>query len=283
MKPAPFDYVRPASLSEACRLRAEPGAAALAGGQSLVPLMALRKAQPSRIVDLGGLGALRQIETAASGETRIGALITHAALEDWEAPGPLPAFLREVARGIAFRSVRNLGTIGGSLAHADPRADWLCALIALSARVEMTGPDGARVLAVEDFIEGPGQTALDADALVTAALIPETSQALICVHAKLRPKVGAFADLLTAAAFDPATGLARVSLGGAAVTPRALPALSEALLRGGLAWASAVTRAKIEAALASEAGLDALDAVDRRRAAALIERCLHRLGERHAA
>lgn len=279
MKPAPFEYVRPASLAEACRLAAEPGAAPLAGGQSLVPLMALRKAAPARVVDLGGLADLARIEVSAEGAVRIGALVTHAALQDWGAAGPLAALVRKVAGGIGFRSVRNLGTIGGSLAHADPRADWVAALLALGAAVEVAGPGGARAIALEEFVLGPNRTTLDTGELVVAVVVPATSAGLAVAFAKLRPKVGAFAELLTAAACDPATGLARVSLSAAGTAPRLLTAVSERLRDGGLDFARAADRAEIEADLAAGT---CLDAVDRRRAAVMVTRNLRCLGDRHA-
>lgn len=274
MKPAPFDYARPATLDEACRLSAAPGAMPLAGGQSLVPLMALRKARPARVVDLGGLAALRGIAVADDGSVRIGALVTHAALQDWDAAGPVANFVRKVAGGIGFRSVRNLGTIGGSLAHADPRADWICALLALGGEVEVAGPHGARRVPVADFVLGPSRTALAPGELIGAVMIPAAAPTLTLAFDKLRPKVGAFAELLTAAAFDPATGRARVSLAAAGARPCLLPALGAALARG-----EAGERCAIEAGLAADT---TLDPIDRRRAAALIARNLRRLGGDHA-
>src|SRR5579862_2850801 len=136
MKPAPFAYQRPANLGEATAALSgdDPDVKAIAGGQSLGPMMNLRLARPSRLVDISRLPELRAVSDGRDAAA-IGAAVTHAEIEDGDAPDPLHGFLRHVAGGIAYRAVRNRGTIGGSLAHADPSADWLSALMAADARV----------------------------------------------------------------------------------------------------------------------------------------------------
>ncbi len=148
MKPAPFDYMRPRDVMEAVRLLgASPGAKVLAGGQTLGPMLNLRLAQPALLVDITRIPELATVEEDAQSVT-IGAAVTHAAIEDGRVPDPTGGFLVRIARGIGYRAVRTRGTIGGSLAHADPAADWLSALTALGADVVIAGPSANRRLAV---------------------------------------------------------------------------------------------------------------------------------------
>ena len=128
MKPAPFEYARPQTVGEAVRLlAATPDAKVLAGGQTLGPMLNLRLAQPAVLVDIGRIPELAAVTEDRDAIT-IGATVTHAAIEDGRISDPTGGFLAQVARGIAYRAVRTRGTIGGSLAHADPAADWLSAL-----------------------------------------------------------------------------------------------------------------------------------------------------------
>ena len=139
MKPAAFDYARPASIAEALQmLAARPDAKVLAGGQTLGPMLNLRLAQPALLVDITRIPELAAVSEDADAVT-IGATVTHAAIEDGRVPDPTGGFLAKVARGIAYRAVRTRGTIGGSLAHADPAADWLSCLAALGAEVVIAG------------------------------------------------------------------------------------------------------------------------------------------------
>jgi carbon-monoxide dehydrogenase medium subunit len=126
MKPAPFDYARPSSLADAIALLAsdELSLKLLAGGQSLGPMLNLRLVQPDLLVDITAVPELRRAEADGDG-VLIGACVTHADIEDGRVPDPTEGVLPAVARGIAYRAVRNRGTIGGSLAHADPAADWI--------------------------------------------------------------------------------------------------------------------------------------------------------------
>ena len=125
MKPVAFDYARPARIDEAVALlAANPDAKILAGGQTLGPMLNLRLAQPALLVDITRIAELAAVHEDADAIT-IGATVTHAAIEDGRVPIRRGGFLSRVARGIAYRAVRSRGTIGGSLAHADPAADWL--------------------------------------------------------------------------------------------------------------------------------------------------------------
>src|SRR5262249_2719178 len=140
MKSAPFDYVRPKTVAEAGALLAQNGVttAAIAGGQSLVPMLALRAAQVDLLVDLNGLDELKPVRETADG-LAIGALTPHAAIEDGKIPDLFSGLLRRVAATISYRAVRNHGTIGGSVALADPAADWPPCLMALGAAVNIGG------------------------------------------------------------------------------------------------------------------------------------------------
>src|SRR5581483_127285 len=143
MKPAPFEYIRPRSVAEASVLLGKKGitTAAIAGGQSLVPMLNLRVAAPDLLVDLSHLDDLKLV-TETPDSVWIGALTTHAMIEDGEVPDIFNGLMRHVAGQISYRAVRNHGTIGGSVALADPAADWPVCLIALGAMVRFAGRNG---------------------------------------------------------------------------------------------------------------------------------------------
>ena len=149
MKPARFDYARPASLGEAVALLGTRGTVVkcLAGGQSLGPMLNLRLVQPDLLVDITRIPELTRVEEDGDG-VLLGACTTHAAIEDGRVPDVTGGVLPAVAQGIAYRAVRSRGTIGGSLAHADPAADWITCLTALGAEIVVHGPSGRRELAV---------------------------------------------------------------------------------------------------------------------------------------
>jgi carbon-monoxide dehydrogenase medium subunit len=151
MIPAQFDYVRPASLDEALRILTdrEGEAKVLAGGYSLIPLLKLRLAQPGLLVDLRDVGGLDGI-VETDDELRIGARATHRQIHEHPIIERYP-LLHDVSGGIGDPQVRNWGTIGGSVAHADPASDWPAALLAANARVVCRGPAGERVIAAGDF------------------------------------------------------------------------------------------------------------------------------------
>jgi carbon-monoxide dehydrogenase medium subunit len=169
--PAPTRYARAADLDHALELLAEPDAKAIAGGQSLIPVMKLRIARPSLVVDISRLD-LRGV-SERDGELHIGPLTTWDELVgSAQLERPALAALAECARGIGDLQVRNLGTIGGSVVHADPASDMPAVLLALGARLRLRSPDGERDLAVSDALVGPFTTALTAQELVTDIAIP---------------------------------------------------------------------------------------------------------------
>jgi aerobic carbon-monoxide dehydrogenase medium subunit len=169
--PASVRYLRAASLEEALEALAEPEAKALAGGQSLVSLMKLRLARPSLVVDIGRL-ELAGIETG-DGELRLGALTTWASLASSpELQQPALAAIRECAAAIGDLQVQNRGTLGGSLAHADPASDMPAVVLALDARLRLRSRDGERVLPASELFLGPFTTALADGELLTEVVIP---------------------------------------------------------------------------------------------------------------
>ena len=143
MKPVEFDYERPATLDEALELLAQPNARVLAGGQSIGPMLNLRLVQPTLLVDITAIEALRET-SREDGTLQLGACVTHTAIEDGNLRDVTNKAMASVARNIAYRAVRNRGTIGGSLVHADPAADWLTCLSALGADVIAAGVEGER-------------------------------------------------------------------------------------------------------------------------------------------
>lgn len=214
MKPATFDVVRAKNIAEACKLLAdaEGQAKVIAGGQSLGPMLNLRLVQPSILIDITGIPAMTRIEEDKDAIT-LGACITTGNIEDGLVPSAGLAMLASVARGTAYRAVRNRGTIGGSVCHADPAADWVAALSALGAHCLIAGPAGARVLPIEHFVQGAFETALCHGELLEAIRIPRLSPRGRWGYAKLCRKVGEFAMSIGAVLHDPARAQARMTIG----------------------------------------------------------------------
>lgn len=177
MIPAPFEYHSPTSLEEALDLLAsKEDAKILAGGQSLVPLMKLRLAKPKHIVDLGRIPGLKSVIEEGDGIS-IGALTTHAEIESSELLKKRCPLLPMTASTIADVQVRNRGTLGGSLAHADPAGDLPAAILALNGQVKAVGPRGERWIRAQDFFFGLLMTALEADEILIAVKVPALEQA----------------------------------------------------------------------------------------------------------
>jgi carbon-monoxide dehydrogenase medium subunit len=269
MKAARFDYVRPNDVADvlSALVNGRGSAKLLAGGQSLGPMLNLRLARPGLLIDVSRIAALRQVEDRGSA-WRIGAGVTHATLEDKRLDGS--AMLSRVAAGIAYRAVRNRGTIGGSLAHADPAADWPTALAALGATANLRRPAGARSVAVERLMRGAFATDLGEDEIIESIDVPKVSAAGRFGYYKYCRKTGEFAEASAAAAFDPKNGTARIFLGALRPAPLPLAALAERVAREGAAAmdgaASAVTQAAPD-----------LDAIERRMATAVVTRALQQV------
>ena len=195
MKSAPFDYVRPKTVTEASALLAENGVttAAIAGGQSLIPMLNLRAAQVDLLVDVSRLNELKTVSETPE-IVQIGALTTHAAIEDGKCPDRFDGLMRRVASTISYRAVRNHGTIGGSVALADPAADWPGCLVALRATVRIAGRSGTRQQPVGDFVQGLYLTSLAAGEIVLGFDVPRPDAPLRWGFSKVVRKSGAFAN-----------------------------------------------------------------------------------------
>jgi carbon-monoxide dehydrogenase medium subunit len=174
VKPAPFRYARAGSLAEAIALLAEGhgDAKVLAGGQSLVPMLNMRLVRPGVLVDVNGVRELAGIARTPEGGLRIGALTRHAELAASPMVRERAPLLTEAARHVGHAAIRNQGTLGGSLAHADPAAELPAALLALDARVQITGPRGTREVAADVFFRGLLATELRPDEILTAIDVP---------------------------------------------------------------------------------------------------------------
>ncbi len=199
MFPAAFDYRAPATLDEALGVLKERGddAKVMAGGQSLIPLLKLRFAQPALVLDIGRLPAMNQI-ARRDGQVSIGALVRHADVErDLDLAKKAP-ILGEAAHWIADPLVRNRGTVVGSVCHADPAGDWGSVMLALGAELVARSASGERVIPVAGFFKDPFTTALKPDEIVTAIRIPISSGAAGGAYNKLERKVGDFATVAVA-------------------------------------------------------------------------------------
>ena len=266
MKPVAFDYARPTSLSQALAMLAgNTGAKVLAGGQTLGPMLNLRLAQPQLLVDITRIEKLAAATEDADSVT-IGAIVTHAAIEDGRASDPTGGFMRTVARGIAYRAVRTRGTIGGSLAHADPAADWLACLSALGADALIAGASGTRAVPVAGFVRGAMETALGEHELLAAVRIPKFSSAARFGFHKICRKVGEFADAIGVAVHEPARQLTRIVSSTPAAGPIVIDAPDLQPGRGQLPDAAELQRRLVSAGLPGDAYETRLNAVAVRRA-----------------
>jgi carbon-monoxide dehydrogenase medium subunit len=214
--PASTRYARATDVDHALELLAEPDAKAIAGGQSLIPVMKLRIARPSLVVDISRLD-LRGV-TERDGELHVGPLTTWdeiAAAEILQRPAL--AALAECARGVGDLQVRNLGTIGGSVVHADPASDMPAVLLALGARLRLRSPDGERELTVAEALVGPFTTALGQQELVTDIVIPVPAPGSGSAYAAVEHPASGFA-LAGAAALVTPNG-EQVAVTGVGATP----------------------------------------------------------------
>jgi carbon-monoxide dehydrogenase medium subunit len=245
-----FDYHRPKTLAEAARLLHENAhARVLAGGHSLIPAMKLRVAGPPALVDIGGIAELAGIK-AEAGALLIGALTTHATIASAPAVATGCPLLAETAAHIGDIQVRNRGTIGGSLAHADPAADFPTAVVALGATVTASGASGARDIPIEGFFKDLFTTDLKPGEILTAIRVPTYGKGTGGAYLKHRHPASHYAVVGIAALVTVAAGkVTKVSLvvGGATVNPVRAKA-AEAALTG-----QAPTDASIAAAAAKVA------------------------------
>jgi len=229
VKPAPFDYRAPASVDEALPLLGLD-CAVLAGGQSLVPLLNLRLARPELVVDINGIAELDYIR--ADGETlRIGAMTRQAALERSELVRERWPLLRSAVELVGHAQIRSRGTVGGSVAHADPAAELPVALTVLGARYRLRSARGDRLLGGADLFLGPLYTAREPDELLVEIEVPEQPDGAGSGFAEHARTHGDFATAGAAAVVAP-DGPASIVLLGAGPTPVRAEAAESALAGG---------------------------------------------------
>lgn len=220
MKAAPFEYERPGDLTSVIAViaRTDLVVKLLAGGQSLGPMLNLRLAQPDVLVDITHIPELKRVEESADAIT-LGACITHADIEDGRIPDVTGGALPGVARDIAYRAVRNRGTIGGSLSHADPAADWISCLAAMGADILIRGPTGQRAIPVDALMTGAFETALDPAEIIEAIRIPRFSRNARWGYYKVARKTGEMAQAIGAVLHDPERAVLRAVMGATESLP----------------------------------------------------------------
>ncbi len=234
MKAPAVDYVRPRSLTEALDLLARAGAEGrvIAGGQSLVAMMNLRVASPGLLIDIARLPELTAVGDDA-GVVTLGACVTHAAIEDGRVADPSRGLMPRVAATLAYRAIRTRGTIGGSLALADPSAEWPAVLAALDADAILCGPRGRRSLKCAEFTTGIFETKLAQDEIIESVRIPKLSFDTRWGYLKLCRKSGEFASALAVVIADRGRSHWRVVLGAANGAPLVLDNTSRLVSEGG--------------------------------------------------
>jgi aerobic carbon-monoxide dehydrogenase medium subunit len=217
MYPASFEYFAPTSIDETLGILGEYGddAKVLAGGQSLIPLMKLRFASPGAIVDINRISELDRLEEE-NGALYVGALVRHKTCERSALLRGRFGAMGAAAPMISDPIVRNLGTVCGSLAHADPRGDWGSVMLAVGADVEARGPDGSRTIPIEQFFRGPFTTVLQPTEVVTAVRVRDPGPNAAGTYLKLERKVGDFATVGVAVHVSFANG--KVGRAGIALT-----------------------------------------------------------------
>jgi carbon-monoxide dehydrogenase medium subunit len=249
MIPAAFDYQAPKTVDEAIKLLSQLGdrGKVVAGGHSLIPIMKLRLSQPEVLVDIGRIGDLRYVRQDGD-RVAIGALTTHHDVITNETIKSSAALLADTARHIGDPQVRNRGTLGGALAHADPAADYPATILALDAEIVAQGPSGRRTIKATEFFTGMLSTALAPDELLVEIRIPTGARG---VYLKMANKASHYAVVGVAAAVR--DGKPAVGITGAGSVPTRATAVEQAL--GANPNADAIAKA---AELADQ-GIDFLD------------------------
>jgi aerobic carbon-monoxide dehydrogenase medium subunit len=234
MKPAPFRYHAPKTIEEAVATLAEVAGEdgrVLAGGQSLVPIMAFRLARPSHLVDINGVAALARL-AVEGGKLSIGACVRHAAFHKPVEEGPLGRLLAKVVRHIAHYPIRTRGTFCGSIAHADPASEWCLVAAALGAEMVARSAGGTRTIAAADFFRGIMTTALKEDELLTEVRLPILPADTRCGFYEFNRRAGDFALGMALVAYRVKDGVIaepRVALGGVEPQPRRITTAEQAL------------------------------------------------------
>jgi len=285
MIPAPFDYVRPPDLDGALKILAEREGEAklLSGGYSLIPLLKLRLAQPGLLVDLRDVSGLDGI-VETDDELRIGGRATHRQINENSIVVDRYPFLRDVSGGIGDPQVRNWGTIGGSVAHADPASDWPAALLAARATIVCRGLGADRSIGAREFFLGTFTTAIEPTEVLVEVRIPRRTKGVGGGYTKLERRVGDFATVGVAAVVrltDGQIGTAGIGVTGVSDTPFAATA-AEDVLAGAAPSDEAFRRAGEAAAAMSNPAADTRGPIDYKRAmvAEMTVRSLRRAVER---
>jgi carbon-monoxide dehydrogenase medium subunit len=237
MLPARFDYLAPPSLDEALAIMAQHGedAKVLAGGQSLIPLMKLRLARPAVLVDIGRVPGLDGIREEGD-RLAVGAMTRNAALADSELLRERYPAMAAAAPLISDPVIRNLGTIGGSLAHADPAGDWGSVMLAMNAEVVARSTGGERVIPVRDLFTGTFTTVLEPTELITEVRVPRPPGAAGGTYLKLERKVGDYATVAAAVQLEMSNGgIGRAGIALTAVGSQNLRCAEAEQLLGGAA------------------------------------------------
>ncbi len=262
MKPAPFSYERPRDVASALSVMtgAEGMVKIIAGGQSLGPMLNLRLVAPDTILDITGIAELKRADMDRN-ELTLGACVTHADIEDGRVPDVTRGAMQGVAANIAYRAVRNRGTVGGSLSHADPSADWVSSLTALGASLSLRSAKGTRRVAMKDFILGALESVIEAGEMLEAVHIPVMPSSSRWGYVKSCRKTGEFAHAIGAVLIDPEAGKARIVIGAVEAAPIVVDDASE-LFDGRIdgAFASRFD-ARVADRLLAQAGMT--DATDR--------------------
>lgn len=250
MYPAPFEYYRATSVADAvARLAANPDAKILAGGHSLIPAMKLRLAQPGELVDLTGLTDLKSISVTAEGAT-IGALVTYDEARDHADLAAMFPIIPQAIEVIGDQQVRARGTLGGSLAHNDPAADFTAVFLALNGSVTVTGSNGERVIAADDLFVDLWTTSLEPDEIITSLTIPAPARGSGMAYVKHSNPASGYAVVGVAAVVARDGGSvssARIAVTGA-VSTATRAAAAESALTGSAGDAAAIESASAQAA-----------------------------------
>lgn len=270
MKAAQFAYEKASALPNAEKVLSQGQVKLMAGSQSLGPMLNLRLSRPSNILDISELSDLREV-SEQDGMLRIGACITHAEIEDGVFEPLRGHPWQRIAADIAYRSVRNRGTLGGSLAHADPAADWVLAATAIGAELELSSASGSRRVPMDRFMLGAYTTVLTETELLTAIHIPTVPSTARWGYFKFCRKVGEFAETSCAAYIDPDRKISRIVLGALHGAPRQLNPLAERIAQEG--WCEQ-TRTAVSHAV--KQALPERDSIDQKMFTTAVERCLNR-------
>lgn len=268
MKPAPFEYARPESVDEAVRLlgQSDGEGRLLAGGQSLVPMLNMRLVQPRVVIDLSRLSELTGI-ARVDGRVTIGALVRYSDLERSETISRHLPLMADAVRYIGDRLIRNRGTLGGSLAQADPSGEMPLVALALDAAVTAVSPRGAREIRVVDLLDGPYETSLADDEMITEVSFPDGAGTFHAFE-ELARRHGDYAVIAAGAvgerAGDDTWEWVRIALGAAGPTALVVDDASDALA-GSILDDADIDRAAEACAAAADPGDDVRASAEYRR------------------